>query len=695
MRFFKKIFNSKKLIALGLFFLTMSKVFFAFNFSNQQSTIRFNKTNSKFILDTALSGFEGMLDLKDNVAATISGSNITFSGGVLKTGSTTSIFNGTFNPTTTDKFTLGNGDYMDVKSGSVLQAIEVAATSTATIFGEPIFSSAISLLAATSTLNLAITTPLNYSVTGLGTLALLSNLKLGRSVQVPSLVSLNGKRLTFDGGTISSASTITGNGSIDILGYTALSVLLTIGSGADVVYFNGNGCVVDLSATGGITFNGTTMYLNDIHLSGVSTTNPLNGTGTIYLSNVTIELGGDFVRSDGPFYVFGDGCKLVTNGYTFTMSGAGNDLTVDGVTLYFEQISGSGANPFSAVSSAAINYLNNGSIISAFGNANENITVTGTSWALSKDFFLSGATKIYFNNATPLVPKAVTFDGVGQFVSFPYKVSTYITLQANEQVTFSNIVFKNFYPAVYSIGANSTISYGDGVRLELGPDLVIASGDPAWVFTGDAEIDGNGAALKIDKAQGITLSGANKVLSLTNMRLIVSTVDALKVLTDSAKLRFKNVELILLDAGFNLSAGNMEIEGLLKISGGAMTVSPVTTFEISSTGSCIINANAQMFVDRNVILKYNADPTNDGSFSATKRHIVMTNSNSVLNLCGCTLMSTATGVGFDTGTLQIQDKVTLLTNTAAGAEAEFGSGLIVNLSSGAVLDVNGSLRYIV
>jgi hypothetical protein len=43
--------------------------------------------------------------------------------------------------------------------------------------------------------------------------------------------------------------------------------------------------------------------------------------------------------------------------------------------------------------------------------------------------------------------------------------------------------------------------------------------------------------------------------------------------------------------------------------------------------------------------------------------------------------------------MKVVDKVTMTSTTSSGAELEFGQQLQVNMSSGAVIDLNGPARY--
>ncbi len=664
------------------------------NFASRTSSLNFLTTNASWQLDSAVTLSGGSLNLKDNIAGTIKGSGlVTFVGSILNTGtsslgSTLINMSGTFDPTSTDTVTLNDGDFLDIRSGTILQSVTVAAGATVSIFGQPKFNSSVSLGSAGSVLQFGITTPLNQSVTGSGKVKLLSDLSVQRGVQLPSLVDQNSQKLVMNGGLISSTTTNTGGGVIELAGYTNLTGVWTIGSGADVYSINGNGAILDLTASGGITFNGTTLYLNDVNVRGLQTANAIKGTGVIKVSNCSFQLAGDFTRTDGSFNFIGEPSTIISSGSSFNISGSGNTILVDGIILRFEQLDGTGTNPINAISSATLTYSNGGLIQSGLGGGGTSLNITSSSYSLAQDIFMSLASPLVFSNTS-----GTNFDGAGHFIYFPVQAGAFFVLNANVPLTLYNTVLKNFYPAAISYGSLSSLTLSDGVRIDLGPDLTILSTDPAWNFNGTAEIDGKGGTLRIQKSQGITITGA-KTLTLKNMRLEVTQADAIKALTDTATIKLQNVELVLQNPGFILSTGSMVIAGDVKVTGATITSTPQSTFELTTKGTLTIGENANLFIDRNIKLKYNINPVNDTTVYASKRHIVMAYLASTITLNGCSFESTATGVAFDSGTIQIQDNVGFTVSSATAAELELSANARLSLSSGAVLDVDGPLRYI-
>lgn len=693
---------------LALLLVTKCSLNTKINFATKNSAISIVDTNSKITLVTPLTISGGSFIVKDNSSNTISGSNqITFYDSILTTSNVVSFINATFDPTTTDSITLNNNDYLNVTSGSFVQSINIAANATTTIFGQPKFTSAITLAASTSILQLDITTTLNQSITGSGKIRLLNDLLVDKNIQVPALCELMTKRLSFIGGSLTNSVTITTGGSIEFLGYTNLTQAWTIGTTGESYAIIGNGNTLELSGSGSLTFNGSDLTISNLIIKGLSSTNQLKGTGEIKLTNVTLALSSNITRNDGKFTVIGGNCKMITNGYTLTMSGAGNDFKVDGSFFLYEQLNTSiTTTPVLTASGANITKLNSGDIVSeqaassggggsGGGSSVGSIatTITNASNTLNLSYFITPSSTFQINNATPATPFAVSIDGGGHFLQFPYGTGSYFVLQDNVQLTLSNILLQNFNPAAISLGTSSTISFGDNTRIELGPDVTIGSGNMAWNFIGNAEIDGNGSTLTLNLSQAITINNT-KTLTLKNMRIIVSQVDAIKALSDNSKIKFQNVELVILNQGFTFSQGSIDIADLVKILSDIGSSTSNVNFEFASKGLFTVLASGELFIGNSLNFKYNPNTTADGGVtSVSKRHFVLTQIGSKLTISGGSIESTTFGIALDQGSLQIYDRVTITTTTGATASFDIGTNLQTNIMTSACLNINGIVTY--
>ncbi|MBT4595128.1 hypothetical protein HOD08_04615 [bacterium] len=83
-----------------------------FNFSSRSSTLRVagdlsGASPSKFVVNSAITGFDGTLELLDNGADRVQGAEtITFASGILESGGLHAFLTGIYNPATTDTIQL-------------------------------------------------------------------------------------------------------------------------------------------------------------------------------------------------------------------------------------------------------------------------------------------------------------------------------------------------------------------------------------------------------------------------------------------------------------------------------------------------------------------------------------------------------------------------------------------------------------
>ncbi len=333
----------------------MLKILFLLSFFTQcySAGINFRGKQSALIVDGGslelrnnLTVTEGIFENTGTSAASITGAqtidlvNATFKS------STTELFGKSQISTTgTDSVTMNNGDYLNFAPGTLTPALSVANGATATIYGQPNFSSAIALGNASSILKLQISTPLNQNVTGSGTLFLQDDLRVSSGVSLPSLVNLNGKRLTLNGGTYSSAVTFSGGGNFLLQGDTTISAAWTIGSGSESYTINGQGSTLNLTAVGAISYNGTSgsLTLQNMRLvvSQVDSFKNLQSGGKIVLDNVTlVQSAAGCTISTGNLdlkgYVKVTGQKSDGTKSIFTFSSTGGMVLKPSSTLHFD-----------------------------------------------------------------------------------------------------------------------------------------------------------------------------------------------------------------------------------------------------------------------------------------------------------------------------------------------------------------------
>lgn len=288
--------------------------------------------------------------------------------------------------------------------------------------------------------------------------------------------------------------------------------------------------------------------------------------------------------------------------------------------------------------------------------------------------FQSSNAEIDFSNSNAKLTLQSSMYNVGGILSLRDLSTSSIVLSS----TMNNIYFSSGYlnskstfnPYAETIDPNNSYQ-----RLVLTSDTSIGNSDLAWNFSSNAVIDGNGSVLTISKPQGITITGTSKTLTFKDVRLVTTRVDAIACLTDTCTLRFEgNTEWQIAGQGFLFSTGSIIIEDRVVWIGDNFSTQ---TFEFTSKGTLTILNNSELVLVNGLFLKMNANPSSDANFNATKRHLVLNNTNSSLVLQGATLVTTDTGVAIDRGEIRIAETSTV--KTTSNSYAKFEVGQMVNL----------------
>lgn len=314
---------------------------------------------------------------------------------------------------------------------------------------------------------------------------------------------------------------------------------------------------------------------------------------------------------------------------------------------------------------------------------------TGTTLTSDLRLSLTPSQRAIFN-------ATLTLDGAGFFYQFPITATDQVLVVNNSfTATLQNILLRDFCIGHLSLGSGSSILFGDNTYFSMTKDFTIASGSPALNFNGNAEINGNGATLTIDKSQGITITGSSKTLTLKNMRLITSTTDAIRCLTSTCKVIFQNVDWVIKN-NFAFPTGACDISGTVRINADlGATANPVTflNWEWTSAGIMNVTNSAELVLGYGVNFKYNANPTGAGSFNATKRRFLLNQFGSKLTFNGASFESTATGLALDQGIINIYDEVILKPSTSTGAEFEIAKNVQINISGNGNVVLQGPIKY--
>lgn len=708
---------SRSITIITIFTCMVANLEAALNFSNKNSTIKLKTANSALIVTTPITGFDGTLkiDVKGDNSVQGSAVNcITFDEGIVSSGKYSYMLTGTYNGTTTDTVALGAGDTIEVAAGTILQSVTVGGTvgSPSVIRGSPLFSGPIVINDSSSTLTLAIDNKLTQNVTLNG-----GKLTLGNDLALADGVFLSGNgTVDLANRTLQLAETAsspwTGNltlnnaRDIQLNGYTKLNGNWTFADNGGTSTINGNGNILDLSGGGTITVAPMhTLYLIDVQVKGLGSglgTFALDATGgTLKLANVNLELGASYSLSAGEFYFQGDNCRVVSadttgGNYTFDVSSTGT-LTVDHGVLIYETLLGQNVSPFTFTSvGTQKNLINGGCIRSAIATTSAVDVVideAAVGAILNQNYDLTSQTHLVFTNIAGGA-QTVSLDGGGYFIQFPYGASNFIQIANNLAVTLHDIVLKDFTTATTSYGTSSTLSFGDNAIIQLSSDILLDSSAKAWTFTGNGTIEANEQTITISAADKLTITGS-KTLKIKNANLIIKHATGLRCLTNSATVQFINCNISVETSGFTFAAGNMSIQGDVVVRGNDSTnPSGSVPFTFSTPGSLTVKEASQLMFVGDLNFSYQPDVTvNTDTLVQSKRHFKLNDPSSRLVFDGCTVTSTSTGMALDYGKLYIVDRVKLNVSTSPLAEFEVGSALELIIRAGALLEVDGPLKY--
>ena len=706
------------LLLFGLI-LSNTLVQASLKFSSQDATLKLSGPAAQIILSTPITDFSGTLKISDksgtSIQATTTSDLLTFANGVYQSGTTGRAFvNATLDPSTTDTLILADGQNITVDNGSVIEALLVKGEA-GNICGQPTFNSPIILQDGATSVTLSIQNKLNQSIILNGGVIFLGNdlaLQDGVFLSGDGAIDLSYKTLTLPAamGTGWSGSLLLRRANdLNLTGFTQLTGTWTFeGSGATSCV-NGNGCVLDISGGGVLNIGGDhTLYLSDLHIKGLGANGGsinISDGGTLTLSNVVLELAGSYDLTSGTINIAGNNCTVIAkNSDNFNISGPSSILNVDGVALLYDPLGTAPLvpNPFVTNSGGSITYANGGTIRASYGGGSGGsieftIPTTSGTETLPSNQNLSPSGTMTFLNEDIGTPKEITLNGQGFYVQFNYTTGQYLTINENTTVILKNMLLKDFDPALIDFqGTGATkakIIFGDNATVSLASDLTISSAP--LTFTGNATLRGNNTTLTLSAANMLTANGANKTLTVKNLRLFLSNATAMQcVNSDTSKFVLQDSEVHMTSIGATFAKGHLDIKNNVSLFGADETsTSGSSTFTFSSKGLLTILSDSSLSLENGTSFAYSPDTTNDADATASKRHLILTDPSASLSLDGCTVTTSTAGFALDYGRLLVDGKTTLHINATDGAEVEFGSALLVQLAPSAILDIDGALKY--
>ncbi|QQR49050.1 hypothetical protein IPF37_05875 [bacterium] len=304
-----------------------------------------------------------------------------------------------------------------------------------------------------------------------------------------------------------------------------------------------------------------------------------------------------------------------------------------------------------------------------------NIIVSTSSYALTSDVSLS-------TNRTLLVTVSSKIDGGGHIISFARNVSSVFTINAGLNVVLTNVILRNFSDTAISLGAGSSITFGDGVVIELDKDETLSRN---WIFSGTSYLNGFGNLLNLSFFNISILQPGRLVMQdlfVKNMR-----ANNIRCVGDKASFTIRNAALAL-SSNYTLSVGGMFFQQEVMFTG-----TNIFSYETGQTST--IDTQSTLFFDTNSTFSYAP------KIRKNRDLIAMTDVTSRFFAHGCTIQSTTTGLRLTKGTLVVDGKVVLQNPNAVSLSQgiSFGNGiaandLTINILGGAKLELtSGVLLY--
>lgn len=692
-------------------------LFTNFSFANQFSTIRLKNPNSKLILTTPLTNFNGTLALKDHTDNTILGGTVSFVEGVLQSGNLSTMMTGNLD-TATDKILLQGNATLDILTGNIGLPIDVS-NSNNLIAGRLFINDPISLQNASSEVTIGIQTPLGGNIIlNNGTMHLLSDLQLGEGSLIvgPGTIDSNGLRLAM--GTTSTLwnqdLTFTNDASLELNSSIILqNCTWNFSDVAGFTTINGNGHTIDVGANATINLAAKhILVLNNVTLKGLGdglTDGKIifgDNDTTVVMTGVTIDQANNFTLSQGQFYMQASNCTTVIKNFLFNITGSAI-LTIDGIALIWDKLASTdNSNPIIPSGAGNLVFLNGG-YIKSINTTSQPTFVFSTSSSLTSNIPVSTSGNVIIQNANPLTPKSITISGNGNTISFSGSTSSQSFLvEDNVALTLADVVLKDFNPDSISLGTDSSIELGDDTVIELSRDTYFSK---KMRVTGNITIVGNGCNLFLTNPDALIVDAPSKNLTIQHVNLHnissgSSVPPTLRINYDDSTVTMKDTTIIL-DNDYNISSGGINFAGNVKFAGNSKI------FTYTSKSQSNILTNSMLTFDIGTTFSYAADigvlPANadSTSYQNSRNRIGMIDRSSILCLEGATLHSTHTGILLNTGTLLIKDNSTLRSvagidegpynhaTPSSGEEATLGSSLLVKILSGAILNVSGKVVY--
>ncbi len=446
---------------------------------------------------------------------------------------------------------------------------------------------------------------------------------------------------------------------------------------------NGGGAVLTLTDNGKISAgSGKNLRLTDIVVRGVSATGGQivhkDASAVITCVDVDLQIDTNYAFNVGTVVFTGTYSQVVTgpNALSFVETGK---LVVDGVSLFYDTLTAPDLNNIrpSVPDGIFFSAVNGGKIrgISSLEKEGD-LFLDLSSNVLNQDEVLNINRRMVFRGNKSL-ENAFELDGAGFAVQMPRSRSNVIVVPDGKSVVLKNLVLRDIAPEHIQLGASASLTFGDGVLLQLSEDCVLNS---AWNFCGNVVIDGRYKNLDLSACDaGIVVVGAS-LLKIINANLV--GLSAKKLLAVDVASSIQLVSSVLqLNGDCSFASGSLVMTNDVYLQGANRR------FSFESSGSFMLKNGANLHVEPAVSLYYDNPHGDKGRF-------VFEDDSSQLFLHDANLISGSSGLKLDKGTLMVfgtsrLDGIGMDEAHALSISEVFN----VKVQSGATLDLVGSVVY--
>ncbi len=693
------------LAILSLCLLTQS-VQAAFSFSSPDSRLRFMDSTAKFVVNTAITGYDGTLQVADDAVSRVQGSTITFNNGFLESGTLNALMTAQYDPTGADTIKLLGNNSLRCDTGTVLTSITASGLGNL-ISGQPQFTSSLVLTDSNTELQLSIQNQLNQNITlNGGYITLVDSLHLQDGVQITGVgrIKFNNNTLHFPGlkSTWNTFLYMDNPNDIELHSDLTLNTTWVFGPANGTSQINGNGYALDMSSGATLWIrSGHGLAMNDLHIKGLGM-----GYGwilfedqnsTVSLSNTSWQLESNLTITTGMVYVNGDNCNIITSDKLLQFSLLGT-LSVDNVVLYYGPLQSPDINnilPYPTNdntnnSAPNVNLVNGGLIrpgLSTGDGHGGDITLLVSTYTLLNNEDLGNNRVLQVTGNYPTV-STVTINGAGYHFQLPRTTSPVINIANNITAVFTNVVLRDLQPQHFALGTGSKLIFGASTSIELGTDIDV---NMSWTFNGGtSRIYGKGNDMNLSNQYAI-LVNPSTTLQIQDTRVTgvggntAADISRLRATSATSRIEAANSQFVMSE-DFTFSSGYFDFDQNVKIEGSGHK------WRWKSSKDMTINSQATLMFDRETIFSYESADT---STVTNRDHVIMADTTSRLYLNGCTLDSTTTGLKLQTGVLVIDDKVTVENQSPISTFGNFfDNGMDVEVLAGATIDVQGFLTYL-